>query len=191
MNVLKPHTVQKIGVLLAGGHSLRSVARALKIKRTTVTRYALTLQPEKCVCGLPARHKGWCGPRFLKTVVEDSALAQVNADFVEPPKPIKRPAPKIRTEYPYCGRDASDGYKLLMAVNSAVPKRASEDSRADICQDLILAVLEGAASMNNLSDGSASAIRKYNQLYPPRFGPVSLHESLTNDPNGPTLMDRI
>jgi hypothetical protein len=46
--------------------------------------------------------------------------------------------------------DTADGYDLLVEVNKAVAKGISDDAREDICQDILLAILEGEMEIDDL-----------------------------------------
>ena len=175
-NFISPATVQKIGALLSDGHSHRAIARGLNIKRTTVARYAVRLQPEKCFCGKEARHKGWCGPRYLKSSVHKELLAKIHSDFIDPPKPAPRKSfvnsrgwrGALRTEYPYCTGGPGYGNALLMSVNAVVPKRIPNDARADICQDLLLAILDGDLKLEDLIRAVKQAVQKRLEMLLPK-----------------------
>lgn len=205
-NFISPATVRKVGALLSQGHSHRAVARALGIKRTTVARYAIKLQPERCICGLPARHKGWCGPRYLKSSVHKELLAKINTDYIDPPMPDKKSLKRARrfsdststwslsdSKYPYCrGRPSDPGAALVAAVNAAVSRRLPDDARADVCQDLILSILEGDLSVGDLTPAVKKQIARRQADYS-RLSVLSLDAIVGKDDAGRpiTYLDKL
>jgi hypothetical protein len=208
-NFLSEANVKKMAALLSGGYSLRAVARALDLNRGTVAQYAKKLQPSSCICGQPARHKGWCGPRHLKTTVNDALLTRLNSDFMEPvlpPAPVRRPRrastthrrkqertyPSLRRGYPYGIRQAETGAHLVELVNSAVPDRIPDEARADICQALLLSILEGDLKVENLSSAVRPAINKRYVMFS-TLKTLSLDARIGHDEGGNaiTLLDTI
>lgn len=149
--------------LLAEGYSLRAISRALGVNRKTVDRYAARLQPDRCPCGKPSRHKGFCGHRYLKSSHHREFIAKLEADWVEPIRPARRQKlSNIRTEYPYClGRPSDDGRALLLSVNAVVSKWLPDHARADICQDLLLSLLEGDIRIHELTQSTRAVIKKH------------------------------
>lgn len=70
----------------------------------------------------------------------------------EKPFPGERGAPV--TFYPYVIHDHAkpEGHDLVAVVNEAVPHGLPEAIRADVCQDLILGILEGRIKRENVRD---------------------------------------
>lgn len=52
-----------------------------------------------------------------------------------------------------------------MCVNAAVSKRLPDDARADICQDLLLSILEGDVKLNDLTAAAQSATYRRNAMF--------------------------
>jgi hypothetical protein len=153
---LRPHQIARIEALLRSGYSIRAVATAVDIHRETVRRYAQTRQPEKCSCGKPIRHRGNCSARYLRSQVHKEVLAKVAADFQEPPRRGRRQSANavIRSRWPYCiEHNPGRGHALISAVDALVAKYLVDDIRADICQDLILHILEGNLEPSDLTEG--------------------------------------
>lgn len=73
--------------------------------------------------------------------------------------------PVIHIEYPYI-REVRGEHADLLAINALVPAGIPHHLRADVCQELMLAVLEGKTSIANLKDDLAlrkRLIRYYSQ----------------------------
>lgn len=65
-------------------------------------------------------------------------------------------------------------HELLRLINEAVPRGIPEDRRADICQELAIAVLIGEAEAANLADAWMPMFRKIYKLHPTTWAPLSL-----------------
>lgn len=92
-------------------------------------------------------------------------------------KAEKRPrdaAPTGSLFYPYLIYEPNKENDLLFAVNNAVPKSVPEQLRADICQDLIVAVLSGEMDRSELEDQASVYIKKVMKMFPMKYGPLSL-----------------
>jgi hypothetical protein len=59
-------------------------------------------------------------------------------------------------------------------VESLVPKTFMVDERADLCQDMIVAVLTGEISLDNLRDRRGEWIKTALRNAPSKYGPLSL-----------------
>lgn len=94
--------------------------------------------------------------------------------------------------YPYLIHKPSNGDKerqLLLAVHDAVPKRLPDHIRADVCQDLIVAVLSGDISQDDLRDSSSWYVGKVIKQHPFKYGHLSLDAILGEDDDR-TLYDK-
>jgi len=60
---------QVITGMMMLGYSIRETAYLLKIARQTVKRYRDMERPatDKCRCGKPAQHNGWCAWRYQRS----------------------------------------------------------------------------------------------------------------------------
>lgn len=65
-------------------------------------------------------------------------------------------------------------HELLMMINEAVPRGIPEDRRADICQELALAILIGDVETANLEKAWQAMFKKVYKMHPADFGPISL-----------------
>jgi hypothetical protein len=76
--------------------------------------------------------------------------------------------------YPYVTTKVSEEHELLLAVDALVPKSLPKWSRADICQDLLVAVLTGEATLDNVRDDVPRYIKWFFSKGPSKYGPLSL-----------------
>lgn len=95
--------------------------------------------------------------------------------------------------YPYVihkprGNDSE--YELMMDVNKAVPAHLPDWLRADICQDLICAILAGDIGRDQIKEGAKSFTKKLWAMHPTKYGPLSLDAPFSDD-NDRTLLDVI
>jgi hypothetical protein len=81
------------------------------------------------------------------------------------------PMPEV---WPFIPTAPASEHDLVMAVDEVVPKTLPEWLRQDICQDLILLVLEGDTTVDNLRDATPEAVRAVFRMYPGKYGPLSL-----------------
>lgn len=72
----------------------------------------------------------------------------------------------LTTYYPYVVSNDADGTELVGYVNSLVPKYLPEALRADVCQEMILAVLSGEVEASNLSGYVRQYIKEQGQFLP-------------------------
>jgi hypothetical protein len=98
---------------------------------------------------------------------------------------FKEPDPKIRKirdyqpkasdlVYPFLIHEPRQEHELLNLVNGAVPKSLPEQVRADICQDLIVAILSGEMEKIELQGNVKEYTRKVFKMFPTKYGPLSL-----------------
>lgn len=78
--------------------------------------------------------------------------------------------------YPFMPETAKprSDHELLRLINDAVPRSIPEDRRADICQELAIAVLIGDADAANLSTAWRPLFHKVYAQHPTIYGPLSL-----------------
>lgn len=124
-----------------------------------------------------------------------------NSEFVrlarkERPKKPKPEKPQKDTYaelfYPYIVHNPArkkDGEDLVLAVNNAVPASWPEWLRADVCQDLVVAVLSGELSKDELHRENVHKFsRAVFKMHPIKYGPLSLDAVLSTD-DGRTVSD--
>jgi hypothetical protein len=85
--------------------------------------------------------------------------------------------PSTALQYPYVGpNDCHDGLDLLLAINQAVPKCLGESVRAEVCQDLAVAILDGTVDLEKIDGAVPRFIRAVRRRFPVKFGPLSLDQ---------------
>lgn len=95
--------------------------------------------------------------------------------------------------YPYLrttntSEASRDGAELLSFVNNLIPRRIPDDIRADICQDMIVAILTGETTRSQLDKDHRSFISKIFAQYPWKYKWISFDAPLS-DEGGRTLHD--
>lgn len=150
---LTPDAVEQIKILRPSA-TLVTLAARFNVDRETIRRVC---------CGLT-----WTGDFQAKIARPDYGL----------PRALKRSKPtiaraRVLTNYPYM-RGRGDAAALVDAINEIVSRRFPDYARADICQSLLLSILEGETTLEDLKAGSAACIKRYYKMHPGRFGPISL-----------------
>lgn len=111
-----------------------------------LTEWAGTILPRPFVYERVSVHSAYqrCAPwRVYRPVKQKAAKGGGNV----------KAAPSMAC-YPYIAHDPKkDGFDLVARVNRAVPRSLPEDIRADICQDIIVAVLSGELTESDLAEG--------------------------------------
>lgn len=92
--------------------------------------------------------------------------------------------------YPFLIHDAGrPEHNLLKKVNAAVPRGLSPDLRADVCQDLVVGILCGDFSEDNLELPAKEMIRRVYKMFPTKYGPISLDAKMGD--TGLTILDTL
>lgn len=77
--------------------------------------------------------------------------------------------------YPFLIHDAGKPeHDLLRKVNEAVPRYLDPELRADICQDLVVGILCGDFSVDDLGLPAKEMTRRVRKMFPDKYGPLSL-----------------
>lgn len=88
---------------------------------------------------------------------------------------IKRPVFVPLTEfYPFITAQPTEDHEFLLAVEALVPKSLPKHIRGDICQDMIVAILTGDATLENIRDAVPRYIKWFLKKEPSRYGDLSL-----------------
>lgn len=107
-------------------------------------------------------------------------------------RPAKKRVAPMAEVYPFITTTPTEDHDLLLAVDRLVPKNISADSRADICQDMIVAILLGEISLDNLRDSTPQFVKRIYQQMPSKYGHLSLDAPLIySDGTGKTLAETI
>jgi hypothetical protein len=105
--------------------------------------------------------------------------------------PRRQSVPAGSLIYPFVIHDGGKPeHDLLRKVNAAVPKHFDPETRADICQDLVVGILCGDFDVNDLSLPSKEMTRKVIRMFPTKYGPLSL-DAVIDGTDGLTLMDSL
>lgn len=161
-NHLETVVAEALEERLFAGDSLRQIARSLEVSTNTVRRYkgllGARLSDVRCPCGEPAFHRGWCAHRYAQSPARQLFMAKWLAG--RPPKVIRlKSTPRLDLNYPFIAptTPASDAQDLVLFVNGSVPKGLPEQLRADVCQEILLAVVAGELERTEIP----LAVRKF------------------------------
>lgn len=91
-----------------------------------------------------------------------------------PAKKDRQPREYITEFYPYIKGEPTDDHALLLAVEQLVPKTLSNDVRGDICQDMLVAILTGEVTLDNLRDERPKHLKRLLKGHPLKYGHLSL-----------------
>lgn len=86
-----------------------------------------------------------------------------------PRAPRRRPTSPLSLLYPYNLSTMADGAELITRIIDLVPRTLPEAVRADVCQELALAVLGGEADPDRLDEHVADAVRTQFRFLPSRW----------------------
>lgn len=100
-----------------------------------------------------------------------------------PTRSVRESGRRIELSYPYVVRVTNDAAELL-AVNSIIPKVYPEAMRADICQEIMLALLEGRTTINELRQNRQKSAWFLRKFYTDNFEGAGHAVSLTSDDDG-------
>ncbi len=85
----------------------------------------------------------------------------------------------------------TDGMDVLTAVDLLIPSQLPRQLREDVCQDAVLAVLEGEITVDDLKEPGASWLKNIFRRYRVKYGTVSLDAPPPWDPSGRTLAETL
>lgn len=81
----------------------------------------------------------------------------------------RQPVPPLALLYPYNFSAVAEGAALIAKIIDLVPRTLPEAVRADVCQELALAVLSGEADPERLDEHVAAAVRTQFRFLPSRW----------------------
>ncbi|MGI9507138.1 MAG: hypothetical protein ACR2RE_29200, partial [Geminicoccaceae bacterium] len=90
-------------------------------------------------------------------------------------------APRQELQYPYIIGAARDDHALILEINNIVPYGLPADLRADVCQDMILAVLEGKLELKKLKSEMKNYLRIARKRSAMPWNTVSIDAPLWDD----------
>lgn len=119
-------------------------------------------------------------------------FAEVGIEPYKPKRPDKKSTSGTPTlVYPFLVRDrGTPEHILIRRVNEVVPQWLPPDRRADICQDLIVAILCGDISEDTLDLSVKDFTRQILKQFPTHFGDLSLDAPIPGT-DGLTLLDTL
>lgn len=105
-------------------------------------------------------------------------------DWVAARRPPRIVVPKMTEFWPFITGQPAEEHKVLLAVDAVISRTLPREIRADVCQDLVVAILMGDVKIENLMDIAPQFIRSAYKQYPKMFGPKSLDTPLGPDSKG-------
>lgn len=176
----------KAVILFQQGMSVRRVASSLQIAKDTARTYRPT-GSFLCACGRDSKHQGWCSWRFQQS--EGRRAWHRKWCGLRIPKIPK--GPRIEYSYPYIMGAPNDDHELLLLVNGAVSKNIPPEARADICQDILVALLSGTVAKDQLTLAAKDYTRRYWKDFGRKFGALSLDQPAPGSDSKTLLRDLI
>lgn len=103
-------------------------------------------------------------------------------------RPWRRLARKERVPiaefYPFISKTPTEDHELLLAVDALVPKTLLNETRADVCQDMIVAILTGETTLDNLRDSPREYVKRFFRQSPSKYNHLSLETPFGNSSEG-------
>ncbi len=84
-------------------------------------------------------------------------------------------------QYPYVMGKAKNDHAFLLAVNAVVPQGLPGDLRNDVCQDMLLAIIEGDLSMDDVKTEMGAYLKAARKRYSMPWGTVNIDAPLWDD----------
>lgn len=151
--------------------------RVYTMPRTRIDRYT-THRPDKC-------KRAW---RIEPSWKPRRQIKAEHAEWKAKYGPVNQ---KVTTFWPFAVKRAPEEQDMLMAIDR-VTKHVPEQWRQDLCQDLVVAVLSGEVTLDNLRDALPKYVKEVFQLHPIKYGSASLDEPLWwSESGGRTLGDTV
>lgn len=148
--------------------------RVWTLPRRRIARYSLP--------GQKASRRVYRYDPARKTRAQKTAEREVwQAKYGEKPKAV----PKF---WPFAVRQAPTEHEMLMAIDR-MTVGIPEQWRQDVCQDLVVAVLSGEVSLDNLRDAIPEHLRRVFKMHPIKYGDRSLDAPVYGD--GPRTMHEL
>lgn len=190
-NFTKPEKVQTAQTLFLNAKSIRQVAAIVGIARNTaegIRRRMPNYRNILCACGKPALHRGWCAVRFQQSPKRQEFMQSKGWYGATPPWVRKlaktHPSvPDISEFYPYSREDV-----LIRLVSDAMPDWIQNDTKADVSQDLLLALVSGEIKSDELHKHVPIYLLRHRR----RFGQKRFMLSLDSEtPDGRSLHELV
>lgn len=97
------------------------------------------------------------------------------------PRVIRPKLSPMAEFWPFVSTAPSEEHDLLVSVDKLVPRSLAEDVRADICQDIIIALLSGEATLDNVRDALPRYIKWFFNQSPSKYSHLSLDALIFED----------
>ena len=178
-NFLSPDRVAELRRSLDSGFGVRATSVALGIAKNTVMRYAKLEPPRRCACGQPLSHRGWCSVRLARSPSRQAFLAR----WKRPAGIVRPPTARVLLRYPYIAEGTVSVDRLMMEVNDAVPRHLPDHVRADVCQEMLAALLGQEIVASDIRGQVKNYLRRHYQSYSDRFRFASLDAVLPGTDN--------
>ena len=126
------------------------------------------------------RHLGaseGANPHLYLIPIPAIALGKTKRPWRLGEKPERRrsqAATGITELYPYISGAPSTEHELILAVDAAVPKGLPNAVRCDVCQDMLVAILSGETTLDNLRGETGRYLRQFWKMFPEKYGHISL-----------------
>lgn len=120
-------------------------------------------------------HKAGRSRRSLRMfLLDDVRRPWQTPEWYEQRKPIRVPVIPVTEFYPYLTAQPTEEHDLIMAVDRLVPKGLPNQTRADVCQDMLVAIITGEVSLENLKDAVPKYVKQFFKNFAPKYGHLSL-----------------
>lgn len=103
-------------------------------------------------------------------------------------QPPKIPYQNLTEFYPFISTTPNEDHELLLAVDALVPKGLNSNTRADVCQDMIVAILSGEATLENIAGQRPKYMKQFFKMFPTKYGHLSLDAPLMLNGESPTTL---
>lgn len=167
---VEPHMREYINDLLAENRALR----IWSLPRTPIS--AIASNKSK-----PPRRAYRCDPNrktLARKQAEREKLDRYYGGTVQP----------VPAFWPFAVRQAPTEHEMLHLIDRAT-RGIPEQWRQDVCQDLVVAVLSGETTLENLHDAIPDHIRRVFQMHPIKYGDASLDAPVWGFEGSRTLAD--
>jgi len=82
--------------------------------------------------------------------------------------------------WPFAAKRVPEEHEMLHAIDR-LTKALPEQWRQDVCQDLVVSVLSGDVTLDNLRDALPKYVREVFKMHPVKYGPLSLDAPIRDD----------
>jgi len=183
-NFIQKEKISQIYDFFRAGEGIIPVSRLVGVAKRTAQSYRkrLILSEPKllCPCGKPLGHTEWCSFRFAKSPARQKFIYETwpltrPIREKKPKIPIEKSFPFLRWPFLISGRDLPSYVKQ---INDVIPKTLPEYIRADVCQEMALAILEGQITEEEIPANAREYIKQIYKRYSEKWGTLSLYQPI-------------